>query len=54
MEREPLFGDKPKRQYITVPPLDLEKLEEPAYKATDDDLPTIFWPEPDLDKETEK
>jgi len=52
MESEPLFGDKPKRRYVTIPPL--PEPEKPTYQATDDDLPTIFWPEPNLDEETKK
>jgi hypothetical protein len=57
MKTEPLFGDKPKkeikkRRYVTTLPL--EQLKENTYKATDDDLPAVFWPEPDLDEEVEK
>jgi hypothetical protein len=53
VEREPLF-DKPKRKHTGIPPLKLEELEECPYHATDDDLPTIFWPEPNLDEEAKK
>lgn len=46
-----LFKPKRKRRAVTIPPLVEEPSNEPKYKATDDDLPLIFWPEPDFDKE---
>jgi hypothetical protein len=53
MESEPLFGDKPKRKRRTGPtiPVLIEDSNEPKYQATDDDLPLIFWPEPEFDEE---
>lgn len=53
-QNELVFGDKPKRKRraVTVSPLVEEPSNEPKYKATDNDLPLIFWPEPDFDKET--